>query len=201
MCGLLGVFSDRKDGFSVRDLDILMDLFHVNELRGRDSTGIITINAEGVSDWIKQVGGAKDLFDTKDWDDTRNSLWKNGRIAIGHGRAASVGSVTLENAHPFEYKKPGDNPHTITVVHNGTLDKYQRLGDYHKYDVDSQWMAAKILVLKLYSRLCGVLSLRSGTTRKHKSCTSIVMTRGRYSVLRFQMNFGLFIRRCLLSCG
>jgi len=55
-----------------------------------------------------------------------------GKVLIGHNRAATVGKVTDESAHPFVV----DN--TFAMVHNGTLYGHKSLKDT---DVDSEALA------------------------------------------------------------
>jgi len=54
------------------------------------------------------------LFNAKARQPIETSWFKNGRGIVGHGRLATVGSISLENAHPFQEDD-------ITLVHNGNI--------------------------------------------------------------------------------
>jgi hypothetical protein len=60
--------------------------------------------------------------------------WERG---IFHTRAASVGDVTIENAHPFTVT---DNERTVIGIHNGHISNYTTLNTIHNRNVsvDSQ---------------------------------------------------------------
>jgi hypothetical protein len=61
--------------------------------------------------------------------------YEHHKFIIGHNRAATRGSVTAQNAHPFEHGH-------ITGVHNGTLASYKTLvqGQDPFYAVDSEYI-------------------------------------------------------------
>ena len=122
MCGLVGFLSGKTGGFFDKDLQIFEQMLYADVLRGKDSTGVFAINSSG-----KQARGAKEastaqaFLSNKDWHALRSWTITHGRAIIGHNRAATKGSVTDENAHPFH---EGD----IILVHNGTL-----WGDFNKH--------------------------------------------------------------------
>lgn len=103
------------------DLEILSELGHVSVLRGEDASGI----AQGR---IFQKKVEKVLIDKRPWDFTYyrhfHKYMKEGNKDIlsgiynnffmGHVRAATKGSLTSENAHPFDTGR-------YVSMHNGTL--------------------------------------------------------------------------------
>lgn len=143
MCGIYGVFSGAKGGFININTDALVDLSFVNQSRGDDSSGMVYYDGRDGIHMRKAVGGIPDLVKSEGFAEYWKDLTKDARCVIGHGRAATRGKVLVENAHPFRVRKQGSK-HDIFLVHNGTLDTYQTLEDFHKYNVDSHWMAQQI---------------------------------------------------------
>jgi len=83
-------------------------------VRGEHSTGVMGRTVGGEYNWLKQaVPGYEFISNT-----TFVEQWLDQAIEyetmIGHNRAATIGSVTTDNAHPFEHGP-------VTLVHNGTL--------------------------------------------------------------------------------
>ena len=146
MCGLFGVFTRMKNGFSTTNLEVLNDLAFVNQTRGSDSTGLVYYDGKNLTETLKEVGGWGDLIDAAEFKAYWSAISRTGLCAFGHGRAATKGKVTVENAHPFSVDK-AKKGHQIHLVHNGTLESYQTLGDTDRFDVDSHWMADKIAQL------------------------------------------------------
>jgi hypothetical protein len=149
MCGLVGVLSNSKHGFSNIELDVFDNNLFINQLRGWDSTGVFSVNNAGKTDWLKVVGDVSDLWEHDHWDKNKDSirkkLFQNGVAAIGHGRSATRGKVNEDNAHPFEVAR--EDGSKIVFVHNGTLSDYQNLPGLKDFDVDSHWLARQIAKL------------------------------------------------------
>lgn len=150
MCGLVGIIEPNDNGFSHQNLTAFKYNLYLNAFRGADSTGVMGVNRKGFAGIIKEVGSAALMMETNPkWDSFEQSLFKEGKLAFGHGRAATRGNITLNNAHPFvvDNGKKGKDRHTIILAHNGTLAQHQTLSDFHEFDVDSAWMAQKIFDL------------------------------------------------------
>lgn len=110
MCGLVGVAGNLQQSDEV----FMKRLFVLDYFRGTDSTGLGAISPTGEHSVVKRATHPLNLFDSKQFDkalDSRKSV-----AFIGHNRAATLGAVNDENAHPFQYGN-------IIGAHNGTLDK------------------------------------------------------------------------------
>ena len=87
----------------------------IDTLRGDDSTGVFykRRKAEGVAGWYKSVQDGYRFVESDDYDKVTRDLhdyW----FMVGHNRAATVGAVDVNGAHPFQEG-------AVTLVHNGTL--------------------------------------------------------------------------------
>lgn len=144
MCGLVAICSNQQKGFSNTEYAMFEHSMIFNQLRGDDSTGVALIDNDNVWEFVKEVGGFKALKGHLYYEDFKKSLLGEGRLVMGHGRAATRGNVTVNNAHPFmfEDKEKGTG---LVFMHNGTLNTYQPgLEGMHKYSVDSEFLAAAI---------------------------------------------------------
>lgn len=115
MCGIVGVLGT---DVTETDLKAFRDLVVMDTVRGFDSTGIMRLDASLKKDetpaWVKDTVTGGEMVTTKDFRDmaVKDDLWS----LIGHNRAATVGAVTADAAHPFQEG-------AITLVHNGTLTR------------------------------------------------------------------------------
>ena len=115
MCGIVGYITQEGNGNGriVRE-KFLKQAIIVDTLRGKDSTGVFFKphdHKAGNAGWLKALGTGFEFTHNEDYRKFEREAYS---IAVGHNRAATMGSVTTENAHPFQV---GD----ITLVHNGTL--------------------------------------------------------------------------------
>lgn len=121
MCGITAFCGEAPPN---KDLLKLL-MLHNSLERGKDSTGVYT----------PSKGIMKDNISTIDYLIKYNPFTKDNTF-IAHARAATIGSITKENAHPFKY---GDT----VMVHNGTL-RYMyyflnKMGKtFNDFSVDSQ---------------------------------------------------------------
>ena len=138
MCGLVGVIGN----INQNERKMFKWLLHLDAVqRGEDSTGIIHIPINGEVDYDKEIGPPYILFtrSRKTWLDNRDGVKGLAKMLIGHNRKATVGKVTKENAHPFDFKN-------VIGVHNGTLtaNDVEEMGNPGGYAVDSQAIYHKI---------------------------------------------------------
>lgn len=80
-------------------------------------------------DWatLKAVGTPWELMEDADWGKTMN---RTHRMLCGHNRWATMGDITVDNAHPFKHGN-------FIGVHNGTIRNQHRLKDHKDHEVDS----------------------------------------------------------------
>lgn len=110
MCGLAGIIvptSAWKD-----ESQVFSELMWLTALRGMDSTGMMSLDKHGNTSVHKVVGSVAALAHTlpQQMDLSNPSL----RSQMVHCRAATVGKVTIQNAHPFETDR-------YIGCHNGTM--------------------------------------------------------------------------------
>lgn len=110
MCGLVG----RAGVLKAEDERVFKTLLLLDYFRGQDSTGVAVVSKKGKVDVLKIADDPIMLFNQVDYDNTVVGI--SDAIWMGHNRAATVGSTTRANAHPFKCKH-------ITGMHNGTLEK------------------------------------------------------------------------------
>ena len=147
MCGIVGfITSETKVGEVARAKFVQQGLI-VDTLRGDDSSGVYGVFHESLKDddvhapyWCKQVADGYQFVNddayTKNFFDVSPY-----RAVVGHNRAATVGAVDVDGAHPFVVGP-------ITLVHNGTLSRTSNLPTpMHKLDdvtVDSHAIACNL---------------------------------------------------------
>lgn len=155
MCGLCGSITKRKHVLNPKELKqrkaILQGLLVANASRGRDSTGIATID-KGTCQLFKDVKDAPNFLKIKE---TQKLLSKDSEVIIGHTRQATTGAVTPENAHPFIVDR-------IVGTHNGWLSNYLEFN--HTVQVDSEVIFKELDqhkndFQKVFKKLNGVFAL------------------------------------------
>jgi len=114
MCGLIAMVSKTPQGFSDKDLDLFNMGLYATAVRGLDSTGCFSVKASGNVSLVKDNTPSADFLRTPDYQSFETEAYVQGRIMVGHCRAATRGEKTAENAHPFIAEH-------IALVHNGTL--------------------------------------------------------------------------------
>lgn len=160
MCGIVGYISvsDKAHPLAKRhfsDYALMLDT-----LRGSDSTGIIRVNKEFDVHTMHTTAAGRKFVHTDEYDKWMQEF--DGWAMIGHNRAATAGSVKLENAHPFTFGE-------VTMVHNGTLHNGGRSvpGFDPTLEVDSMQIARALSetgpehseVKKLLARIDGSFAL------------------------------------------
>lgn len=127
MCGIVGVIAKGAKGLYPVDVKIFEQMLFADQLRGIDGTGVFydTVK-DGVLHSKLPITGTE-FLNHKDYPKLAADINRESSFVIGHNRAATKGSLTKENTHPF--KEGG-----ITLVHNGTLWTHKHLKDV---EVDS----------------------------------------------------------------
>lgn len=120
MCGLLGMIARTTGGFLHADLQAFEQMLVINTVRGKDSVGCFTKYGNGDVRAIKHGSNPFNLMRSDEWKEFRQSVINRGKFLIGHNRAATMGHVNTDNAHPFVEDH-------IILVHNGTLRSQSNL--------------------------------------------------------------------------
>lgn len=109
MCGLLA-FSAPSPFIPLT----ISSLFSANQSRGTDSAGFFSdSNPLSPDNIIKELGPFSENLAKK-----FNPI--PAKLCIGHTRAATIGDVNIQNAHPFQFNH-------VIGAHNGTLTNYHQL--------------------------------------------------------------------------
>lgn len=129
MCGVFG-FIGRPTKKTNTALRHLADW---NEIRGRDSTGLVISNGKQHNMFKTAQTATQFLKDSKTialLNKYKNSDFIN---VIGHTRSATRGGVNRDNAHPFKIGR-------FLLAHNGVINNFDELQKECKteYPVDSQ---------------------------------------------------------------
>lgn len=135
MCGIVGFITPGRNGFSSRELDIFKELTYASALRGVDSTGMFYVTNDGDVQVHKDILDSSSFLKTNEFGAAGKEIVSKGRAAVAHCRAATKGSKTEENAHPFIV----DNH--IVLVHNGTLFDHRKVANT---EVDSHAIAHRL---------------------------------------------------------
>lgn len=172
MCGLAGIF---RPAWTDREKQAIIDLTLISQVRGIDSTGIIKLSQS-----------KKNLFYGVDKAAERANLFLYKRRStfltppepnttmygmLVHVRAATKGSITDGNAHPFSFDR-------VVGMHNGTIHgtfKYS-----NKYDTDSE---------ALYHNLDEAESIEEGLKEVNKAYSKVAYALQFYDKETGQIHF------------
>lgn len=124
MCGLVGV----AGAITPTEKAVFADLLVVDQLRGTDSVGILTVDLQGKTRVVKSLDTPADFVRAKS---TGEAQFGTMRLLMGHNRWKTKGAVNVANAHPFQFP-------SVIGAHNGTLRDQTLLPDHQTFDVDSE---------------------------------------------------------------
>lgn len=145
MCGIFGF-----NGSHPVDPTKLRWLAMENEIRGRHSTGVYTekVDKNKTKTLVKDVITSSDYVDTLEF---RQAI-AGANLVNAHTRHATVGAVTKENAHPFEF-----NLGTKVIgAHNGWIfEKVQNELQYEKFGFDKPFIVDSQLLFAVLSKFNG----------------------------------------------
>lgn len=117
MCGIVGFITAENAVNQTKRLNYLRDALIVDVLRGEDSTGVLfghSMQKGATPGYVKDVLAGYDFVNSKAYAKYIERERAVFRFAVGHNRASTLGSTTVDNAHPFAYQY-------VTGVHNGTV--------------------------------------------------------------------------------
>jgi hypothetical protein len=205
VCGIIGFIADPDQQVKVnygkgsqqnwwlseeqRRAEWLQTALIFDTLRGDDSTGVMGRVHTGVDKpygWFKQTGPGWDFIREKGFQKGYVDRIDEYDVIVGHNRAATMGSVTTDNAHPFIH---GD----ITLVHNGTLRSMADLPFLDKdIKVDSEMIAWNLSQFepgeadKVLNKLNGAFALVWMDRRDH----SVNIVRNTERPLHMTLSYG-----------
>lgn len=129
MCGLVGV---SKKNLLAADRDRFDLLLFIDQIRGKDATGVMAVNSKYQSQVYKRALCASDFMQLKGYSSVR---YFSDKILMGHNRSATIGDKVDDNAHPF-------NHGYVTLSHNGTLtNKWLVNKGQESFSTDSETIA------------------------------------------------------------
>lgn len=140
MCGLWGIINVKKSKF---DKTLFNVLGIQNDSRGGDSCGIfIDGKTEYGVDKLKLY--ANFYKKSKVINETNKC-----KIALGHCRKASVGTISENTAQPIVIKNDNGNTEFV-VMHNGTIYNYKALAQKYIPDIDITGMTDSQVMARIF---------------------------------------------------
>lgn len=145
MCGIIAAIN--ATSFSTNSGDFISNGILTGAVRGQDSTGMIQVDNKGKIYTHKQATSGSEFLT----DNITQAFVKDVErscINIVHHRAATVGKINNDNAHPFicdmKELNAANKNHILIGVHNGSLVNWKTKPGAKDYDVDSNWALAHI---------------------------------------------------------
>lgn len=117
MCGLWGMIQYKSYGFDNDSRDAVLPAMLLTSQRGVHSTGMFGVSVKDKKDkisYVKKVGSPYMLMMEPDTKKFMEKVFREFHAVVGHGRFATKGDITAQNAHPF-------HEGNIVLVHNGGI--------------------------------------------------------------------------------
>ena len=141
-CGIVGIYGNSESAKLA-----YLGLYALQH-RGQESAGIVTIDSNGRSYEVKEMGLVSEIFNEK------KLSYLKGDKAIGHVRYSTTGSTTIENAQPIKVNYING---PLAVAHNGNLVNSQEIklaleksGSIFESTVDSEILVHLIAKNNMY---------------------------------------------------
>lgn len=141
MCGIHG-FINGNTKAELNSDDYVRSGFITNMLRGTDSSGIGVVTPKGDYDVAKLPLPGMHMSGHKHANQLISKARGLNTASMCHVRAATVGDVSYDNAHPFIVED--DDGNVVVGVHNGTLQNWRGKTDAKYWDVDSGWAMSRL---------------------------------------------------------
>lgn len=139
MCGLHGIFTNKKE---LNADDFMRNAFTANMLRGVDSSGVAQVDmTRNEYNYHKLPVSGNFFVQDGAADSILNAASRDHTLTMGHVRAATVGKVSMANAHPFVVEQEDEKygSRILIGMHNGTLTGWASNKNAKYYNVDSEW--------------------------------------------------------------
>lgn len=193
MCGIVGYITAQNDIYENARRGFFKYALMLDTLRGPDSTGVITVSNKFTVKRYKTISSGFRMATSEAFE----ANVPNGWAAIGHNRSATIGAVSVDNAHPFKFGR-------VSLVHNGTLsNRGKNLPEYDKnLSVDSMQLALSLSAVppkeavEVLDRVDGDMCL-VWTDERDRSI-NMCRNRGRPMVLGFNFERSFM---CFMSDG
>jgi hypothetical protein len=134
MCGIAFVINN--DTYGTHTDDYMRDAMLASQVRGVDSAGMFQVDRKGEVSLHKTGTNASNFLigaTAKNMIRTTAS----SRLTVGHVRAATMGGISANNAHPFHIER--EDGTEVVGVHNGTLSNWRNKPESSDFTVDSEW--------------------------------------------------------------
>lgn len=135
MCGLTFVLN--SSNYAMNSDDWFEHALIASQVRGTDSTGMFLLHDDYNHD-LKKAGVNASYFTGGSPAKELIAKIPKSKFALGHVRAATVGSISAMNAHPFKIERSDGS--FLVGAHNGTLRNWRSKEDSEKFSVDSEWL-------------------------------------------------------------
>lgn len=133
MCGIVGLIGAYQNGLTGDEKEMFTNMLFLDTQRGWDSTGVFMVENVGNMRLKKAAVHGPDFIRTPEYKSWMDTAYTSGMFLVGHNRAATRGTVSDENAHPFCVDDK------IVLVQNGTYTgSHKHLADT---EVDTEAVA------------------------------------------------------------